>query len=85
MKTYPAPANFSGAKLAARYGLNSMKDFWVSNGLIYVPDGLPDDPPIFEAPDPPAVRQSKFNVGTPDRNPRGFMELARGKFVPYFD
>ena len=31
-----------------------MKDFWIAGDYIFVPDNLPDDPPIFEAPDPPA-------------------------------
>ena len=55
MKTYPMPTNFDGAKFALRYGLSLVKippDFWSSSGLLYVPDNLPDDPPIFEAPDP---------------------------------
>ena len=55
MKTYPMPTNFDGAKFALRYGLSLVKippDFWSSSGLLYVPDNLPDDPPIFEASDP---------------------------------
>ena len=53
MKAYLMPAEFDGGKFAARYGLDSMKDFWIIGGLLYVPETLPDDPPIFEAPDPP--------------------------------
>lgn len=52
MKIYPVPSSFSGAKFAVRYGLDVMKDFWVVGALLYVPDNLPDDPPIFELPDP---------------------------------
>jgi hypothetical protein len=52
MKTYPMPANFDGAKFAARYGLNALaRDFWCDGLNLHVPDNLPDDPPIFEAPD----------------------------------
>ena len=54
MKTYPMPVNFSGAKFAKRYGLDSLKmDFWADEHFLYVPDTLPDDPPIFETTDPP--------------------------------
>jgi len=52
MKTYLIPTLFDGAKFALRYDLNSTRDFWVSGGYIFVPDNLPDDPPIFEPPDP---------------------------------
>jgi len=53
MKTYPMPINFDGAKFATRYGLNALAgDFWSDGESLHVPDGLPDDPPIFEAPDP---------------------------------
>ncbi len=51
-KNYPVPAAFDGAKFARRYGLNVMTDFWISGDRLFVPDGLPDDPPIFEPPDP---------------------------------
>ena len=52
------PQNFSGAKFAARYGLNPFvipPDFWLIKDQLYVKPGiqLPDDPPIFEPPDPP--------------------------------
>lgn len=55
MKQYPLPALFDGKKFATRYGLQAEPpaDFWVHNNVIFVPDNLPDDPPIFEAPDPP--------------------------------
>ena len=54
MKIYPKPTAFDGAKFAARYGLNAIRgDFWDDgNGFLHVPDGLPDDPPIFDPPDP---------------------------------
>jgi len=52
-KKYPMPDNFSGRKFAARYGLDTMgNDFWSDGVFLYVPDNLPDDPPIFEHPDP---------------------------------
>lgn len=52
MKSYPMPAQFDGAKFAARYGLDPFKkEFWSDSTNLYVPDNLPDDPPIFEAPD----------------------------------
>ena len=54
MKIYPVPFNFSGSKFAARYGLSTTDgSFFVGgDGLLHVPDGLPDDPPIFDPPDP---------------------------------
>ena len=54
MKTYPKPTAFDGAKFAVRYGLSAAPpaDFWISGSLIYVPDNLPDDPPIFDPLDP---------------------------------
>lgn len=54
MKIYPVPFNFSGSKFAARYGLSTTDgSFFVGgDGLLHVPDNLPDDPPIFDAPDP---------------------------------
>lgn len=54
MKTYPAPASMDGKKFATRYGLSLYPpSFWIdAQGLIHVPDGLPDDPPIFDLPDP---------------------------------
>jgi len=61
MKTYVVPANFSGRKFALRYNLDSMKDFWIVGDLLYVPDNLPDDPPMFEVNDaivpiPPSLK-----------------------------
>ena len=52
MKIYQIPINFDGAKFADRYGLNPMTDFWSDGINLHVPDGLPDDPPIFDPPDP---------------------------------
>lgn len=57
MKSYPVIANFDGAKFAARYGLDSFRgDFFVSKGQLFVPDKLPDDPPIQEPCDPVVVK-----------------------------
>lgn len=56
MKKYPRPVQFDGAKFGARYGIDSLAgDFWMDRDFLYLRDGLvlPDDPPIFEAPDPP--------------------------------
>jgi hypothetical protein len=53
MKTYRLPPQFDGAKFALRYGLDSLSDFWSDGEFLHVPDNLPDDPPIFEPPDPP--------------------------------
>ena len=55
MKKYPMPKQFSGSKFAARYNLSATlpAEFWSDGQFLYVPDSLPDDPPIFEAPDPP--------------------------------
>lgn len=47
------PLLFDGAKFAERYGLKTPGDFWSDGTLLFVPEGLPDDPPIFEPPDPP--------------------------------
>lgn len=60
MKAYPLAGPFDGAKLAARYGLKTTDgSFFIGgDGLIHVPDNLPDDPPVFEAPDPPVVTKT---------------------------
>lgn len=53
MKQYPMPKEFDGGKFASRYGLSTLRgDFWSDGIWLYVPDNLPDDPPIFEPPDP---------------------------------
>jgi hypothetical protein len=36
-------------------------------------------------PDPPAIRQTKWIVGLPSKQPAGWTEIASGKFVPYYD
>ena len=54
------PAAFDGAKLAARYGLDPLKDFRGGRDdqgrhFVEIRDGLPQvpAPPVFDAPDPP--------------------------------
>lgn len=49
MTEYPLPANFDGGKFAKRYGLDTLKqEFWSDGTFLYVPSNLPDNPPIFE-------------------------------------
>jgi hypothetical protein len=57
MKLYPKPTQFDGRKFAIRYNLDPFAgDFGATfvdgKEMIYVRPTLPDDPPIFEAPDP---------------------------------
>jgi hypothetical protein len=87
MKTYDLPSIWSASKLIGRYNLNFNTDFYIdANGkLVVIPDfKITDDPPIFEPPDPPAVRQTKWTAGTPSKEPAGYTEIAPGKFVPYY-
>lgn len=51
MKKIPMPAQFDGAKFAARYSLTP-EDFFCAYGELHFPDSLPDQP-VTEAPDPP--------------------------------
>ena len=50
-------SGFDGAKFKARYNLVT-EDFMAREGFIHLRAGLvlPDDPPIFEAPDPPGPK-----------------------------
>lgn len=54
MRSYTLPVEFDGGKFSRRYGLDTLKGefFADGHGSLWVPDNLPDDPPIFEAPDP---------------------------------
>ena len=63
MKRYSLPPQFDGEKFSARYGLNAVAgDFFVDgDGMLCVPDNLPDDPPIFEAPDDDVTRARRTN------------------------
>lgn len=68
------PADFDGAKFALRYGLDPFArppQFYSDGmGLLWVPDGLPDDPPIFDPPDDPVTylrRTSKLTAAASDR------------------
>jgi hypothetical protein len=68
-KSYPMPKDFSGRKFAARYGLDTLNgDFWADDQFLYIRDGitLPDDPPIFETPDPPKPATSVRLDGVTD-------------------
>jgi hypothetical protein len=57
MRSYPMPEEFDGVKFATRYGLDPESGaFWSDGKQLFVPDTLPDDPPIFEPPDPPQPR-----------------------------
>src|SRR3990167_1996272 len=50
---YTLPSIWDAKKFATRYGLDSEKDFYVNGeGDLVVCPALPDDPPIFEPPDP---------------------------------
>ena len=54
MKIYDLPLVWDAAKFAMRYGLDAIHgEFYVNGeGKLVVFPTLPDDPPIFEAPDP---------------------------------
>jgi len=88
MKTYPAPASFDGAKFAARYGLVlslSAPAFWIdADNLIHVPDGLPDDPPIFDPPDAPTVVLRNAAISLVDSGV-STSEVLRGTFLVLVD
>ena len=54
MTIHTLPAIWDAKKFATRYSLDLNKDFYVdSNGMLVVFPALPDNPPIFDAPDPP--------------------------------
>jgi len=61
--TYPInPPPFDGGKFSTRYSLNSARgDFWAEvlagQSTLFIKDGitLPDNPPIFDPPDPPEI------------------------------
>jgi hypothetical protein len=68
-KEYPVdPRNFDGAKFATRYGLTPrnpaqfyMRENDKAETVLVLADGvkIPDDPPIFDAPDDPATAAKK--------------------------
>jgi len=62
IKQYPKPSEFDGHKFAVRYGLDGLYDFWADQTTLYLRDGLilPDDPPIFEPPDPPTPTEKEL-------------------------
>ena len=54
MADFVLPPSWSAPKFAARYGLNPDTDFYITGeGLLRVFPTLPDNPPIFDLPDPP--------------------------------
>jgi hypothetical protein len=61
MGPYPLLANFSGRKFIARYGVTT-EQFWAAGGQLYTSVTLPDDPPIQEAVDSPAVVAAAKNL-----------------------
>ncbi len=84
MKKFPKPAQFDGAKFAARYGLDAIAgDFFVDGeGMLNVPDSVPDNP-VFEAPDPrgPSITE-KINALPGNVNSQVkeiLLELAKGR------
>ncbi len=54
MAVFDLPLSWDATKFAARYSLNLHRDFYVrTDGKLEVFPLLPDNPPIFEAPDAP--------------------------------
>lgn len=53
------PATFDGGKFAQRYGLNPQTDFWVTDGKLWLRNGikLADNPPTFDTQDSLAKRR----------------------------
>lgn len=62
------PQAFDGEKFRRRYGLQ-LTDFYVDGDQLVVRDGitLPDDPPVFEPPDPPQERSRALALAELDR------------------
>ena len=64
MTEYTLPPIWDALKFAHRYGLDfgpAGKDFYVGgNGKLVVFPTLPDDPPIFELPDPPGPTEKEL-------------------------
>jgi hypothetical protein len=86
MKRYALIADFSGAKFAARYGLNPIAgDFFVDgDGMLVVPDNLPDDPPIQETVDSPTVTLRNAAISLVDGGVSS-SEVLRGTFLVLVD
>ncbi len=77
MRVYPLIPNFDGRKFANRYGLNTFHgDFWAADGNLFIVPDLPDDPPIFETPDPFVPAPNGIHVHT--------MRKAEGKISNKF-
>lgn len=64
MQIYTPPIDWDAKKFATRYGLNPFtNDFYVNNdGELVVTVVLPDDPPIFDPPDPFVLVPSNTHV-----------------------
>ena len=61
MKIYTLPLSWDARKFAIRYNLNRDQDFYVDGeGKLVVFPVLPDDPPIFELPDPPGPTEKEL-------------------------
>ena len=60
MKSWALPSIWDARKLAIRYGLNNETDFLVREGFITIFPSIPDDPPIFEPPDPPGPTEKEL-------------------------
>jgi len=61
MTLYDLPDVWSPVKFAVRYGLDSELDFYVdAKRKLVVFSVLPDDPPIFEPPDPPEPTEKEW-------------------------
>lgn len=80
MKTWPLPPIWDAKKLATRYALNASIDFYVTanNELAIIPD-IPDDPPIFEAPDPPLPTITSLINKIPMPLKEILLRLAKGE------
>lgn len=89
---YTIPANFSGAKFAARYGLAAFPglgrplQFWVdAAGALHVRDDIVlPNPPIFDTNDSPAVVQRREAVKVVDSS-SGDAKLIRAVAAVMFD
>jgi hypothetical protein len=67
-KVIRTPSPFGGGKFIARYSLTDLDFFIRGDNLYYNANKVTDDPPVFEADDPPPTRPdaviSRFKAGT---------------------
>lgn len=82
----PGPGLWDARKFATRYGLNSLAgDFYVNGeGKLVVRPTLPDNPPIFEAPDSPLISLRNLAVALAD-DPIPQSKLLRGALLALVD